>query len=102
MAQVGSFIGTTRSRITAIIRALEDAKSLQAEFNALGGVTFTNTYDFGGETPAGGGSPSTYDMTQADFIAGLVALGRLITAFDGGAVTASASALGDLYKAKVS
>lgn len=94
MAQVGSFIGTTRNRIAAIIRALEDAKSLQSEFNAIGGVTFTNTFDFGGE------NASTYDMTQVEFNAALVALGRLITAFDGGAVASSASALGDLYKAK--
>jgi hypothetical protein len=96
MAQASSFIGTTRSRITAIIRAMEDAKSLQSEFNAVGGTAFTNTYDFGGE------NASTYDLTQAEFNAALTALGRLITAFEGGAVSASAPALGDLYKAKVS
>ena len=96
MAQVGSFIGTSRNRMTAIIRAMEDAISLQAEFTAVGGVGFTNSFDFSGE------NASTYDLTQTEYNAALTALGRLITAFNGGSVTTSASALGDLYKAKVS
>jgi hypothetical protein len=96
MAQASSFIGSSRARITAIIRAMEDAISLQSEFNAIGGTALTNTFDFGGE------NASTYDLDQASYNASLVALGRLITAFNGGAVSASASALGDLYKAKVS
>lgn len=96
MAQVGAFVGTTRSRITAFLRAMEDIVSLQAEFNADGGVAFSNLFDFLGE------NASTYDLTQAEFTAALTALGQLITVYQGGAVSADANRPAALYKAKVS
>lgn len=97
MAQPSSFVNTTRARITAILKSAEDAKALETEFNALGGVTFSNLFDFAGE-----GTPvSTYDMTQAEFNAALVVVGEFNTFMAGGAVSARATRAGDFYKAKV-
>jgi hypothetical protein len=96
MAQVSAFVGTTRNRITAYLKAMEDIVNLQAEFNALGGTSFTDTFDFGGE------NASSYDVTQAEFVSGLVAVGQIITAFQNGAVAANANRQRDLYKLKVS
>jgi len=89
------FINTSRARISAFLKAYEDLKSLSGEFVAIGGTTFTNGFDFNGE------NASTYDITQAEYNAALTAASRAITAIDGASVTASATALGDLYKIKI-
>lgn len=94
MANPAAFINTARSRVTRYLKDMEDMKALQTEFNAMGGTTFTNLFDFNGE------NASTYDITQAEFNAMLTAIGQLITVFDGGSITASATRQGDLYKAK--
>jgi hypothetical protein len=94
MALPDPFIIKSRARITAFLLAFEDMVSLQNEFNAIGGVTFTNLFNFNGE------NASVYDITQGEYNAALTALGRIITAAQGTAVTSSATALGDLYKAK--
>jgi hypothetical protein len=95
MAQVSSFVNTSRSRLTAYLKVMEDMVSLQTEFNALGGVTFTNTFDFNAE------NASTYDMTQAEYTAMLTALGQVITVYQGGAASLDATRPAALYKGKV-
>jgi len=95
MANVASFVNTTRSRVTAYLKAMEDIVALQGEFNADGGFTFTDTFDFSGE------NASTYDMTQTEFHNMVAAVGQLITVFQGGAVTADATRPAALYKAKL-
>jgi hypothetical protein len=95
MAQPIAFINTSRGRVGTFLKAYEDLKSLSDEFTAVGGTTFTNAFEFSGE------GTSTYDLTQQEYNAGLAAVGRAISAIDGGAVTAGAAALGDLYKLKL-
>jgi len=94
MALPTSFINTSRSRVSAFLKALEDLKSLQDEFTALGGTTFTNGFDFSGE------NASAYDLTQAEYNTGLAAISEVITAANGGAVSANAARLGAIYKIK--
>jgi hypothetical protein len=94
MAQASSFVNTSRARVTAFLKVMEDMVALQAEFNADGGVTFTNTFDFNGE------NSSTYDMTQAEYNNMLVAIGELITFFQGGSASARATRTADFYKGK--
>jgi len=101
MAQVSAFVNTARARTSSFLKVMEDMVSLQTEFNALGGTAFTNTFDFLGEVPAGGGPASTYDMTEAEFTAMLTALGQMITVYQGGTVAADAARPGKLYKGKV-
>lgn len=96
MAQVSSFVNTTRNRVTAFLKAMEDIIAVQTEFTALGGTGFTNTFDFGGE------NASTYDMTETEFNAMLTALGQIITAYQNGSLTANANRQRDLYRGKVS
>lgn len=95
MAQPSSFVNTARARTTAFLKLAEDMIALQTEFNALGGVAFSNLFDFSGE------NASTYDMTQTEFNATLTALGEFITFFQGGSAPVRAARTGDLYKAKV-
>lgn len=95
MAQASSFINTSRARTTAFLKLMEDILALQLEFNADGGATFTNTFDFNGE------NASTYDMSQTEYLAMLTTLGEFITVFNGGAVGVNANRQRDLYKGKV-
>jgi hypothetical protein len=95
MAQVSSFVNRSRARMSAFLELMEDMVALQLEFNALGGVTFTNTFDFAGE------NASTYDMTQAEYTAMLTAIGEFITVYQGGTAPVRAARTGDMYKGKV-
>jgi len=96
MAQASSFINTSRNRVTAFLKAMEDMVSLQTEFNSLGGTTFTNGFDFNGE------NSSTYDMTQAEYNSMLTAIGEVISVYQGGSASVNAARTGALYKGKVS
>lgn len=96
MALPSSFVNTTRSRVTAFLKIMEDMVSLQTEFNALGGTAFTNLFDFSGE------NASTYDMTEAEFNAMLSAIGQVITVYQNGSITTNANRQRDLYRGKVS
>lgn len=95
MAQVSSFVNTSRARLTAYLKAMEDMVSLQTEFNALGGTAFTNLFDFNGE------NASTYDLTQTEYNAMLTALGQVITVYQGGSAPIDATRPTALYKGKV-
>ena len=95
MALPSAFINTSRARATAFLNVAEDMVSLQAEFNAVGGTAFTNTFDFAGE------GTSTYDMTQAEYNAMLIAIGEFITFYQGGSASVHAARTGDFYKGKL-
>jgi hypothetical protein len=95
MAVASAFINTSRARISAFLKALEDIDALQREFTADGGFPFVDEFEFKGE------GTSTYDMTQAEYHAMLIAAGQMIQAFDGAALAASATRTGDLYKGKL-
>lgn len=95
MAQVSSFVNTARARVSAFLKAKEDMEALQREFNADGGVTFTNTFDFSAE------NSSTYDMTQAEFNSMLTVIGEFITFVQGGSAPVRATREADFYKGKV-
>jgi len=88
-----SFREVSRARCTTFLKALEDMKALQLEFNALGGASYI---------PADADPIWTgYDMTRSQYLAMLTAMGQMLTAFDGTTLSASSTRQGDLYKGKV-
>lgn len=86
MAQVSSFVNTARQRITAFLKTYDDINALASEYTALGSAGFVPSND-----PFWSGS----DITQAQFLAALLALNAIRT------TVATGTNAADLYRAKV-
>lgn len=82
-AREAAFVAQARARVTSFLKTYDDIESLAREYVALGGNTFVSGNDW-----------TQSDITQADFVAALIALNGIRT------TVATGTNARDLYKAK--